>query len=186
MKIMKERSTPSAAQAPWLEKGWIRALLSVCVAAVAVMIFLFSSQSGSASSAISDRLAEWVVRLVNGEYPALPEAASAGVMDFAHRLVRKCAHFAEFALLGFFLRLLAGSWALRRPNRWCVLAGAAYACTDEVHQLFVAQRAGMWQDVLLDACGVLAGVACAYALLVIVGRIRARMTKKGGDGHEPA
>lgn len=44
--------------------------------------------------------------------------------------------------------LALGAWAL----------ATAYAATDEVHQIFVAGRSGMFTDVLLDSAGVLAGV----------------------------
>ncbi len=182
---MKKQTYTSAADASWLQKRWIRILLWCCVAAVAVMIFTFSAQQGEASSRLSDWLAGLIIRAVDADYePAA--AAEPDVLDFVRRLVRKGAHFAEFALLGFFLRMLAGAYAIRRPTRWCFLAGALYACTDEVHQLFVAQRAGMWQDVLLDASGVLAGITFAYALLVTVRRIREKLGLAAGEPADAA
>lgn len=57
------------------------------------------------------------------------------------------------------------------------------AALDEVHQLFVPGRGGMWQDVLLDGCGVLAGIVLAYTALVITGRLLARF---GGKKDEQA
>jgi VanZ family protein len=67
-------------------------------------------------------------------------------------LLRKLAHAAEYALLGFFL--------LRAVGREGVAAGLgiAYAVTDEIHQSFVEGRHGAWYDVAVDAAGVLAGV----------------------------
>lgn len=178
---MMKRSIPSAAEAEWLQRRWIRVLLWGLLIATAVMIFVFSAQEGELSSRLSDWVTDMIIRIVDADYAPATGAEEAGVVDFVRRLVRKAAHFAEFALLGFLLRMQAGAYGLRRPTRWCWLAGALYACTDEIHQLFIADRAGMWQDVLLDACGVLAGITFAYAVLVAVRRVRARLARTGAN-----
>lgn len=49
---------------------------------------------------------------------------------------------------------------------------SAYAATDEIHQIFVAGRAGMWQDWLLDTGGVLLGIG------VVLWAIRRRRKKE--------
>ncbi len=67
-------------------------------------------------------------------------------------VLRKIAHACEFALLGaLLLRAL-------RDERAALLAGVAYATSDEVHQLFVAGRVGSPRDVFIDSLGVAAGV----------------------------
>ena len=72
--------------------------------------------------------------------------------------LRKLAHFVEFGILGWlFLRALRDAPA-------AVLAGAAYALTDEVHQIFVSGRLGSPVDWLIDTAGVVAGVALALRL----------------------
>ncbi len=93
---------------------------------------------------------------------------------FAERInhpVRKCAHATEYAILGSFL---AGTVIGSRHNNnrriqflLCLLIGAAYAATDELHQLFVPGRAGKFTDVLIDSGGVIIGllVACAAGLI---------------------
>lgn len=153
-----------------------RAVLWLCTLAVMAGIFAFSTQDGPESSAVSDRVAELVIDLIDPDFDSLPETQQQSVFSFVKKLVRKGAHFSEFALLGFFVRLLAGSYGLHHPTRRSWLAGTLYACTDELHQLFVASRAGMWQDVLLDSCGVLSGVAAAYALRVLRERYGGRKT----------
>jgi VanZ family protein len=68
-------------------------------------------------------------------------------------VLRKLAHFAEYAVLGaLLLRAL-------RQAPLAVLVGSAYAATDEVHQLFVSGRHGSPLDWLIDTAGVVAGVA---------------------------
>jgi VanZ family protein len=73
-------------------------------------------------------------------------------------VLRKIAHAAEFAVLGFLLHR-----ALRRVG-WALALGIAYAVSDEVHQHFVPGRQGSAVDVLIDAVGVGVGV--------YVGRLR--------------
>ena len=48
-------------------------------------------------------------------------------------------------------------------NVWSTAITFAYACSDEIHQLFVADRAGKGSDVLIDMCG------AVIALLIISG-----------------
>ena len=77
-------------------------------------------------------------------------------------LLRKLAHIAEYAVLGFLL--------LRAVERegTAVVLGIAYAVTDEIHQGFVEGRHGAWYDVAVDAAGVLVGV-------YVVGRVARRV-----------
>ena len=67
-------------------------------------------------------------------------------------VLRKLAHAGEYAVLGALLVRASGRAGL------AVGLGAAYAITDEIHQTFVAGRAGSPVDVAIDAVGVLLGV----------------------------
>lgn len=67
-------------------------------------------------------------------------------------VLRKAAHLAEYAVLGALLVRALRSAPL------AFLAGAAYAVTDEVHQVFVSGRQGSPLDWLIDAIGVAAGI----------------------------
>lgn len=82
-------------------------------------------------------------------------------------LVRKIAHFSEYALL------VALWWrALRTrmdPSRALAIAYAitvAYAATDEFHQTFVTGRVGTPVDVLVDAAGAAVAATAIYLLSV--------------------
>ena len=67
-------------------------------------------------------------------------------------VLRKLAHAGEYAVLGALLVRASGRAGL------AVGLGAAYAITDEIHQTFVAGRAGSPVDVAIDAVGILLGV----------------------------
>lgn len=81
-----------------------------------------------------------------------------GIMDL---ILRKTAHFCEFALLAvLFLR------AFRRTSgnnsaRWWIWAGflsIIYAVTDECHQYFVPGRCPALRDAMIDTLGVISGL----------------------------
>lgn len=160
----------------------VRGLLWLCVLGIVCMIFGFSAQNGTISSDTSGKIVEEVIHLVDADYENREPEPQATIYAFVDRLVRKMAHFTEYAALGFFLRLLAGCYGWHPPTRLCWLAGTLYACTDELHQLFIAQRTAMWQDVLLDSAGVLAGITVAYAMMTLWKRWRGRKNHEA-DGH---
>ena len=67
-------------------------------------------------------------------------------------VLRKAAHAAEFAVLGFLLLRALGREVV------ALALGIAYAVSDELHQHFVPGRQGSVLDVALDSLGVAAGV----------------------------
>jgi VanZ family protein len=67
-------------------------------------------------------------------------------------ILRKLAHFAEYAILG---ALLVRALAAYVP---AIAAAIAYAISDEIHQAFVPGRYASALDVAIDAAGVLIGV----------------------------
>jgi VanZ family protein len=79
-----------------------------------------------------------------------PGASLAAVM-MGHNLIRKCAHFANYAIL--FWLLIRGPMNDRRLMAFglCVL----YAFLDEGHQMFVPDRTPSLYDVALDSTGAL-------------------------------
>lgn len=142
-----------------------RALLWLCVLGTAGMIFCFSAQEGTVSSNASGQIVEKVIEVVDVDYNTRPPAEQQSIFSFVEHLVRKSAHFLEYAALGAFLRLLMNAYAWRLPTRISWLIGTLYACTDELHQLFISQRNAQWQDVLLDSLGVLFGICIAWVLI---------------------
>jgi len=88
------------------------------------------------------------------------ESGLEGKTDFA---LRKAAHLAEYGILAIlWLRALtAGGLSRRRAFLFSILFCAAFAISDEIHQLYVPGREGRISDVLIDVVGVILGV-CIY------------------------
>lgn len=76
-------------------------------------------------------------------------------------LVRKAAHFAEFALLG----VLWGGCARVYPWRWLWLWGLPTGVIDECLQFFAPGRAPMAADVVIDVAGFVCG--CVPLLMLM-------------------
>ena len=124
------------------------AWLLVCILA---FIWGNSLMPGEVSGAISD----WVRALLSCFFAGGPEEEEAG----AH-LIRKLAHFTEFAALGATLGWRFGmlNKGKLRPFVWGVLA----ASVDETIQRFVPDRGPSVWDVCLDSCGVLTGIVLLW------------------------
>lgn len=92
-------------------------------------------------------------------------------VDRIQFVIRKGAHFAEYAILAILLwrarRWQAGpepggwSWS---DAAWVFFAAALYGITDELHQATSVARFGSAMDVLIDSAGGAAGVLAGFWL----------------------
>lgn len=127
--------------------------LRLCTALlVCNLVFIWGNSllPGEVSGAFSD----WVKTLLESLLPGGEPSPSGG------GLLRKFAHFTEFAALGMCLGWLFGM--LGKKNRYPFLCGAAAACIDETIQRFVPGRGPSLRDVAIDSCGVLTGLILLY------------------------
>lgn len=114
--------------------SWL--LVAVCMG----VIFFFSSQDGSTSQALSDGF-----KIIFG----IPVKIT---------VIRKTAHFLEFAGLAFLVFIaLRQTFGFNRPFVSFFIT-AAYAVTDEIHQLFVEGRACRAFDIFIDSCGAVSAI----------------------------
>ena len=79
-----------------------------------------------------------------------------GAPGDGHGLLRKLAHFTEFASLGMILTWL--TVLLAKPGALALVGGFSAACIDETIQMFVPDRGPAFTDVLIDTSGVLTGL----------------------------
>lgn len=159
------------------QKAWARFFLAAALI-TAALIFFFSSQKADDSSALSDQITLSVAPLFRPDYLQLEPEARRSYLELLSTVIRKNAHFCEFMLLGFNLM----AWLCLRdpsaPIRRCRLRAwgiaTAYAVTDELHQLFVNERACQALDVLIDSAGGLVGTFVAVALLFLMAALLRR------------
>ena len=129
--------------------------LRLCTALlIANLCFIWGNSllPGELSGAFSD----WVKNLLAMILPVGPSVPGGG------GLLRKIAHFTEFATLGMLLTWRSGMLqkGKLRPLAW----GFAAACVDETIQRFVPDRGPSLMDVGIDTCGVITGM-----LLLLIG-----------------
>lgn len=154
----------------WQNK-WIRTVTTLLTAMVMVMIFCFSMENAAESDQRSGSVSMIYIRIMHPEYELMDEPLQSEMYNRVQFAVRKCAHFTEYLLLGFMIRLCLESWIGHRIRKRNLLpgisitAGILYACTDEFHQTHTEGRSGAWTDVLVDSCGVLAGMLLGTVLI---------------------
>ncbi len=127
------------------------------------VIFTFSARPADESEEDSLRVGMLLGRIF---VPEFEEWSREKQYEFAEKVdhpVRKTAHASEYAVLGLLAAgiCIRGGEEERRYRRDLFLPwgiAAAYAATDEFHQLFVPGRSGQVSDVLLDSAGALAGL----------------------------
>ena len=102
---------------------------------------------GSVSGAFSDWVKDILAMLLPGEVPGVTTGGG---------LLRKIAHFSEFALLGLCLGWRCGM--LKKKKILALVYGFGAACVDETIQVFVPDRGPGLKDVAIDTCGVATGI----------------------------
>ena len=112
--------------------------------AVAWMIALFLLSTTVFSASNTSRFIEPALRWI------FPTAAPATIA-LMHALIRKAAHFTNYAIL--FWLLIRGP--LRNRPFLALACCVAYAFTDEAHQVFAGGRGPSLYDVALDSSGAL-------------------------------
>ena len=119
-----------------------------------VLILAFIWGNSLMPGAISQMISNWVQNLLMETKPdSTGNPAGNGIL-------RKFAHFTEFAALGMTLGWLFGM--LQKKRYWPFVCGVLAACIDETIQAFVPERAPGLLDVCIDSCGVFAGLALLY------------------------
>lgn len=127
--------------------------LRLCAALlIANLAFIWGNSMlpGEVSGAFSD----WVKSLL---LPILPDGLAS---EGGGGLLRKVAHFTEFAMLGVCLGWLT---SMLKKKAWTgIIWGGLAACVDETIQIFVPGRGPGIKDVGIDVLGVCTGIFLLY------------------------
>ena len=140
-------------------------------------IFVSSAQTADVSSQLSGAVTDGVFGSIAG-WLGIPVSAS--ILGTLEHYLRKAAHLAVFATLGFCVANTVRHLTESAKRVFVIsLCGCSfYAATDELHQLFVPGRACMWQDWLIDTIGVLIGVSAALLIAALLSRRKTHPTRK--------
>ena len=150
------------------ENRTVRIVLAVffwlLATACAGCIFWLSSKDGNQSQNMSDSVRGILMKLFG---PLLNSF-----------IVRKFAHFFEYAVLGFLIGCALFLSRRRFSPITAVICSALYSISDEIHQYFVPGRACRIFDVGVDTLGALTGTLILALIILIINSIAMRRKEK--------
>lgn len=128
------------------------------------IIFWLSSRTANESSAQSSKLLDWLIAVFGDGF----------LTSF---IVRKLAHFCEYAGLCLLLCNAYYQSSAKKYILWGIITASAYSVTDEFHQLFVDGRSCEFRDWVIDTLGAVTG-AVAFAVIFKIVQIAADKSSK--------
>ena len=152
---------------------WILTILTIIVMLV---IFFMSSKPSTESREDSNFFSLRLVDKFIKDYDELEPWQQFRAEENFDELIRKLAHITEFASLAFFIRLTLESWfgpshktpKSKKLTLQSLLGGFLYACSDEIHQIFVPGRSAGLRDILIDSVGIIIGILISLLALRII------------------
>ena len=138
-------------------------------------IFIMSSFGHNSSDAQSNLFVDFIAQ----NFPHVRHGLENNLISLSTLifLVRKTAHFTEYAILGslFFINLRnTPKDLIKRPLVISILFSFLYACTDELHQIFVPGRSAQFRDVLIDTLGASFGCLLIHTLLILFIKLKSK------------
>lgn len=142
-----------------------------------IVIFYLSGQSVKDSTSLSQFFCHGPARYLAeidwlNAYAGIPQAkAYAFWLTRLDGIVRKTAHFTEYAVLAMILygtlRLLQARilFIAGKSGMIAFIASVLFAVQDEWHQMFVPGRGPGVRDVFIDSCGAAFGIAVLWLLV---------------------
>lgn len=145
----------------------IRSIIILLIFGTFFLIFDFSNQNAEESSGLSRKISEVIVNIFNKN---TSQEQKTQMIDNMQHIVRKLAHFSIYTLVGFLLMSLMLTYKISIEKRFIIsfVLGFIYACSDEIHQLFIAGRSGEVRDVLIDTSGVFIGICICYSIYKVL------------------
>lgn len=130
-------------------------------------IFNFSNQKGTESSGLSDKVIVKIAETLNQN--KLSSTEKEYLIDKYRFIVRKTAHFTSYFILGLLIIILFLDLKIniKKSILTTLIICFIYACTDEIHQLFISGRSGSFIDVLIDTSGATTALISIYLLQLL-------------------
>lgn len=149
-----------------------RVIMFILTIGMVSFAFIQSLMPGTISSEESGSVLDFLINILK----------SFGVdADISEFIIRKMAHFTEYAVIGMLMLSCAYSFDRLKPYKYyaqVLFFGLATAVCDETIQLYVPDRAGQVNDVLLDFSGMVTGAFIMLVIYMIYVRIKNRKSKQ--------
>lgn len=162
------------------EKCIVAIVSGVLLAALYIVIFLFSGQDGETSGSVSFSLTKYGAELWNkltGGH--LTQAMLEEMAVYFEHPLRKAAHFMEYAVMGILVyNVLYCRMKSRKKYLIALLWVFLSAAADEFHQYFIPGRWASVADVILDTAGGMTGAFLAGWGLQLAEKVRRKKIEK--------
>lgn len=129
-----------------------------------ILIFFFSNANGDISGSSSTGLISKSITLIDNTLVKLnikknyiTKEDKLILVDKLNYPVRKMAHFTEYLILCYLWLNALKKSNVKHKYIYAIVISVLYACSDEYHQTFIADRSGQFLDVLIDSMGILTG-----------------------------
>ncbi len=127
-------------------------------------IFYFSSRTADESSKQSGFFAQLITKIF-------------GISNLSDFIVRKGAHFCEFAGLSLLFAIAFKVQTGKTKTPTAIISASVYAATDEIHQIFVPGRACRALDWGIDTCGAALGALLILLIITVFAKIKTCKSK---------
>ena len=156
----------------------LRYILIIMIIINCIIIFRFSSEQSEKSDKTSGRVVNAIIEL-NPKTRNLSQEEKEKKKEEIVVPVRKTAHFTVYTSLGIWLYLCAKTFEGKNKNKILISIALAflYACSDEIHQVFVPGRSGDLRDVCIDTCGAMFGILIVMAITGLIVNVQKKTCK---------
>ena len=139
-----------------------------------IIIFIFSNQNSTKSESTSDRVASTVIDTVEEVVKTeIAEDKKESIIENTRFVVRKTAHFTLYFILGILSYLTMRCYSINKVIIFSIIFCFLYACSDEIHQMFLDGRTAKLLDVFIDTMGSCVGVF----LCLLISKLRLKCKK---------
>ena len=139
----------SKSRKKYITISWI--LVAVCMG----IIFFLSAQNGEESSDLSGSFVATILQWLK--------------ITIDEETLRTFAHMLEFMGLSVLIfNATYATWEIKMTPLIAFAGTVLYATTDEIHQIFVPERAFQISDILIDSTGALIGVTASFVILQLI------------------
>lgn len=125
------------------------------------LIFFFSAQVGNDSTVTTNVVLDILYKI----YGLISNKIDyVTFMNMVFKPIRKIAHFCEFGVLGILSYLFFREIKKDKAVVIAIAFSCVYAISDEIHQIFVPNRACAVADMLIDSCGAILGIILIHLI----------------------
>ena len=130
-----------------------------------IVVFKYSNEPSDTSKIKSLNITKKIVEILLTN--RITEEDKNELIKNTDKIVRKLAHYLLYLVGGIVIMIYLSQFKIQENRKilYSTIIGSIYACTDEVHQLFIPGRTGKLADVWIDSLGIVTGV-CICLLII--------------------